>query len=533
MEQSIDAVTNSTIESESLRSRRRKQLIAEFLSISYIHITNYEDNQEINDRIQVYQRRILEIFETIPSNHTQDIQINAIFNEIHRLGLSESLHISIERERESVAREVRDEFRLHSKESVSEDTISERMVDLRQICYDVNSPETIEKIREDFPSGNFLFHGTTVRGMAGIIESGELSNFKKLYEAEQKKAEEEGRRPNLLRRNSGYEGISWSFNAVDALPGTRYHLAGFLTSPESALSKDSQLVIPSRPAPFELLQVSSELESRRYYELKVQDEILGPGNGLSDTSIIANLIFYEMSLGKNTGSVVKEFLSKKTELSELVSLLKSNYSVTEDGGIKFSPELSQQKGEVLPPLLVWMQAIIDTGRITQVEGFQDCTDVYQVFQRISPDNYKSFFLEMKRDSRRIQNELQRYEESISSLEIDLSQMYLVVPDTDVEDYLRLLAINGKRPKGILVYESSKVSIENFASKSKGDHEEFTALLRNVVPQGDGAIDYEDQILGLRITPDIRVGHAGHVLKDSALTNKRIVVMAENGNLVVK
>lgn len=560
MEPSIDADTNSTIESESLRSRRRKELIAEFLSIYQLESTidldwpedrdgntdiikdieNFLEKSnkkgiEIEESIRImkeYKERILKIFETIPSNHTQDIQINAILNEIHRLGLSERLVLTIEKEKQRINSEVKTAFQKSIFRPYSESEIEGRLSELTKICYDISSPETSEKIKNDFPSGNFLFHGTSVRGMIDVIYSGELSNFKKLHDAEAKRAEAEGRKPNDLSRNSGYEGISWSFNAVDALPGTRYHLAGFLTSPETVLNNDTQLVIPSRPAPYELLQVSKEIDSKRFYELKIQDEIYGSG-GFSDRSVIENLICYEMSIGNDRSSVIKDFLSKESDLEKLTSIFRSKFTLREGKTVEFSSDLSQQNGEIIPSFLVWVQAIIDSGRISEIEGFENCQNVIEVIDKISTENYRVFFKEMRKDIKYIQNELKDSEEKISSLEVDVSQMYLVVPNEDLENYLRLFAATGKNPKGILVYDSKKISLENFASKSKGDHEEFTALLRHVVPQGDGAIDYEDEILGLKITSDIRVGHAGHVLKDSALTNRKIVVKGEDGNLIIK
>ena len=77
--------------------------------------------------------------------------------------------------------------------------------------------------------------------------------------------------------NSGFEGISWSMDGIDALPGTRGNIAGFLAAPEDVLGGETQLVVPSRPAPYEMLQTSKEVDPRELYTLKNQVETWGDG----------------------------------------------------------------------------------------------------------------------------------------------------------------------------------------------------------------------------------------------------------------
>ena len=115
---------------------------------------------------------------------------------------------------------------------LDKETEYKRILELRKKCIYVGR-ESSDVLSADFDDGNFLYHGTKIKAAIAILNSGQLLNTKALWEREQQKAEAEGRRPNAIKHNSGYEGISWSFNEITALPGDRYHLVGFLASPNT------------------------------------------------------------------------------------------------------------------------------------------------------------------------------------------------------------------------------------------------------------------------------------------------------------
>lgn len=115
-----------------------------------------------------------------------------------------------------------------------------------------------------------MYHGSTVERLEKILQTGGIKNGVALLEDD----------PNInaFDLNSGFEGVSWSLDAIDALPGTRGHIAGFLAAPEDILASDEQLVIPSRPAPYEVLQVKGEIGAEELYQLKNQYETWGDGS---------------------------------------------------------------------------------------------------------------------------------------------------------------------------------------------------------------------------------------------------------------
>ena len=120
-----------------------------------------------------------------------------------------------------------------------------RIAELRRLIVEPDNPEALNRFREDFPSGNFVYHGTEFGRVIEILTSGYLKNVKALKETHGK----------YVPNNSGYEGTSWSLNdEIEALPGDRFHLAGLLGSPEKILDPNQQFTIPSRPSPSELIQ---------------------------------------------------------------------------------------------------------------------------------------------------------------------------------------------------------------------------------------------------------------------------------------
>jgi len=118
---------------------------------------------------------------------------------------------------------------------MSEEDEAEKIKHLRERVIYIKNPEQAKILSEQFPGGNFLYHGTRVEQAIEILESGHLASAGALYEAEEERFKREGGEKRFIRQNSGYEGISWNFNEVGALPGDRYHLVGFLASPQEVL----------------------------------------------------------------------------------------------------------------------------------------------------------------------------------------------------------------------------------------------------------------------------------------------------------
>lgn len=416
---------------------------------------------------------------------------------------------------------------------------SERIRQLRERVIYLTNPEQTRQLASQFPDGNFLYHGTRVEQAIRILESGSLLNVKALLDAEEERVKREGGEKTIIRRNSGYEGISWSFNEINALPGDRYHLVGFLASPQEILTEDQQLAIPSRPAPYELIQINGEIDSRLYYSIKTQLELIsaiGVGERNSVFSNIIQLSLYRKNQAKGgsnpfaKNSLLQNFVNMKLDDTEMSSKLRSLYYLRENGTVELSPDLLQQTSDEIPVAAVWFQSLIDTGRIKNVLGFEDVTTVKQIIERISHDNYGAFLEELRRENQYLEDLIKNEEEKITPISVPVSKMYLVVPSTDLEKYLRVIARCGVQPKGIIVYDHRLVRLENFASTHRGDYEAMTRLIREAIPISNGFIDYK-QILGTEITSDKLAGHKKHVIGERYLDGTGLLKKREGGLVV--
>ncbi len=126
------------------------------------------------------------------------------------------------------------------------------MISSAAIDSDNPNQRRIERIKRDFPSGTFLFHGATTANIVKILQSGFLMNAAAINTSERSD-------------QGGSEGISWSLSDIEALPGTRYHLAGFVAAPEMILADGSQLAMPDRAAPYEMMQIPQKIDAEKFY----------------------------------------------------------------------------------------------------------------------------------------------------------------------------------------------------------------------------------------------------------------------------
>lgn len=422
-----------------------------------------------------------------------------------------------------------------SKNELDKKSEKEKINELKEKCNMLDRQELSKDILKDFPGGNYLYHGTSVEQAIDILDSGYIANVKKMYD-QNKREEKESAIP---RRNSGFEGISWNFNEIGALPGDRYHLVGFLTSPKEILKEDVQLSIPSRPAPHELILINGEIDSNRYYSAKTQQELLASfGLGRSN-SVLSNLIELsnyneeQKKEEKNKyidNSLMEDFRKKEMTDEEMSELLRDKYNIKENGMIEFAVDLLQQVKENIPIGAVWLQLLIDTERIKNIEGFEGVKTVREAISKINTKNLKNIFNELKKDENNIENNIKKEDNKVTALEEDISNMYLVVSDLDLRKWLRVIARCKTQPKGILIYDYKIVRLENFASSHRGDNLDLTKILRKSIPKAEGYIDYEKDVLGTEITDDKLAGHSKHVIGEQYLEKRKSLKIDDSGKI---
>ncbi len=391
------------------------------------------------------------------------------------------------------------------------------------------------RLGKDFPSGNFLYHGTETEQLIKILQSGNLSNAGALYEQEAKTAKAEGRDTELIRRNSGYEGISWSLNAIDALPGDRYHLAGLLASPELVLGKDEQLVIPSRPAINEVLQLALSIDARKFYEAKTQLELYCHVGTFGEANSVFNNLWAVSYYRKNPkrSLVDKPLLyiagRKLAKHKGYVETLREHYTIGTNGLIYLSHNLLGQVDDEIPIAAVWLQAAIDSGRL-QDTVFADKV-LSEIIETMNSKNTDILLRESKKDWEPFEKTMNAAEAKAKHVQASVDKMYLVAARKDLGHWLKVLVRVQHKPLGILLYDDSKVRLENFATSHRGDHAELTRELRSAIPQSKGYIDY-NAVLGVQFTDDMRAGHHHQIIAESHLENRGIIKW-NNGKLIVE
>ncbi|MDB5181916.1 MAG: hypothetical protein JWP13_679 [Candidatus Saccharibacteria bacterium] len=418
----------------------------------------------------------------------------------------------------------------HEAEQAAVDMLRERTTDIANI-----SDAERQGIAADFPSGNFLYHGAEAEQLVQILDSGDLVNAQVLYGREKQAAQAEGRETQFIRRNSGFEGISWSMNGIDALPGDRYHLAGFVAAPETIVADGEQLIIPSRPAPNEVLQISGNIEAGKFYDAKTQYELfMNPGTFGEANSVFGNLVA-AVTWDKDTNSEIRTepmlFEAQRGLLTQpdYEERLRGLYSTGEDGTIHLSPDLLQQIDDEIPVAAVWLQAAVDTGRLkdTIFEGM----GVPEIVTSLDGENMNDISRVLKRDYMPYEQVLNDASRVADEVIVPVENMYFVAPRKDAERWLKVIARSGHMPKGMLLYDDKKIRLENFSSDHRGDHTELTAELQSAITRREGYIDYED-VLGTPFSDDMRTGAVHHVIAEKHLTYRKVIKKSQ-GALIIQ
>lgn len=411
------------------------------------------------------------------------------------------------------------------------DKLLERTVDMTTL----NEVE-IARLSHDFPSGNFVYHGTGTEQLVKILDTGVLANAKALYEREDATAKAEGREAGIVRRNSGFEGVSWSMNGIDALPGDRFHMAGFVAAPEAILSDTMQLAVPSRPAPNEVLQISADVDAREFYDAKTQFELYrNPGMFGETNSVFDNLFSVSMWNKEENRQFRDEpmlYQAKRGLLAQpkYQDQLRELYSVDESGKIRLDPDLSQQIDNEIPVAAVWLQAAIDTGRLKDTQ-FAD-KELPVIIDELNGENIETLIGDSRKDWEQHATVLDEAEKVAGNVEVSVENMYFVAPRKDAEAWLNVMVRSQHKPAGILLYDDKKVRLENFASLHRGDHTELTAELQAAIkPENEGYIYYAD-VLGTEFSDDMRTGHKHQVIAEKHLANRGAIKKVD-GKLMIE
>ncbi|PKL31229.1 hypothetical protein CVV43_03725 [Candidatus Saccharibacteria bacterium HGW-Saccharibacteria-1] len=390
---------------------------------------------------------------------------------------------------------------------------------------DISTITETERLRlsVDFPSGNFLYHGANTATIVEIIKSGAILSGQTL-----------NKQGEARRRNSGHEGVSLSMNGIDALPGDRRHIAGFVAAPEAILGQNEQLAIPSRPAPNEVIQISSEIDANKYYQAKTQYELYRSANASESNSVYSNLVAIKInkdSVGSNFNIKPMLYAAKDGLLSDpnYPDKLREHYELDKNGTIKLKPELLQQKNNEIPVAAVWLQAAIDQNKFDGTEF--NHKNVNEIIDMFDGDNIIDVLKIAKTDWSSSEQILEKYDNINADITLPIEKMYLVAARKDLKSWLKIIATSEHKPAGILLYDHTKVRLENFASDHRGDNDKLTAELQSAITPSDGYIDYSN-VLGKEFNENMRAGHKNQVISEKHLDNRRVVKKIDDKLVIV-
>ena len=126
---------------------------------------------EMQNIIGLVHNYLEEIIELLNSNTPEDVRIwQEYIEELRQWRLNHE-------------KEIRSQFnQFLEQHPLDPDVERIRIAELRKLIVDPDNPEALNHFREDFPSGNFVYHGTKFEQAIKILTSGYLKNVKALKE---------------------------------------------------------------------------------------------------------------------------------------------------------------------------------------------------------------------------------------------------------------------------------------------------------------------------------------------------------------
>lgn len=456
-------------------------------------------------------KMLLDIVRQMPDkldDENKNAKLDKIYQSAERAGLKDVFDKTLESKRNDLASVRVGEVTFNDNAELSEEEL-QKVEALREKVIDLTELEP-GSLAEEFSSGTYLYHGSTVPSIEKIFQTGELKNGVALLEDDPE--------ISAFDINSGFEGVSWSLNGIDALPGTRGHMAGFLAAPENLLGDDTCMVVPSRPAPYEVLQITKGVDPKEFYALKNQLETWGDG-GLSlgernnvDDNLMHMLMYKEGDM-INGYSRVYDY---DGDLS--ASELQKYYKINENGDVTWDDDL-YQKSEV-PPALPWLQSLIDRGIFAKNDlGKLDNVQKVIDYAKSNEDFIRSLIATEREAKKPIFERYEEMQEGAKAIRLPMGQMYFVTSHHDLEDWLKVMARTGAEPKGILLYNDDQVVLENFASQYEGNHKELSYEIGRAI---DVDKDFWKDQMDLDPENTPRSGDKGQVLLESAVKREKVI-----------
>lgn len=243
-------------------------------------------------------------------------------------------------------------------------------------------------------------------------------------------------------------------------------------APENLLRDDTYMVVPSRPAPYEVLQISKGVDPKEFYSLKNQLETWGDGNiSLGERNNVDDNLMHMLMYKE--GDMINGYSRVYDYDGDLSAAeLQKYYKINENGSVIWGDDL-YQKSEV-PPALPWLQSLIDReifakNDLEELDSVQKAVD----YAKSNEDFIRSLIATEREVKKPIFERYEKMQKGAKAIRLPMDQMYFVASHHDLEDWLRVMARTSVQPKGILLYDDNQVILENFASQYEDNHKELS------------------------------------------------------------
>jgi hypothetical protein len=389
---------------------------------------------------------------------------------------------------------------------------------LKNKCFftdEENSTEAIKEIREAFPGGNYLVHGTSTEGALAIIKDGVLKSV-----AEQRKKEK------YARSRGGSNGISFSYDGVGAIPGTPRHMVAFLSSPEMCLDEKTKLVVPYLAAENELQLVSRNYDREKNSQISAQCDFFGLSS-LMGQGVISDYIDLEESLKNETKDSPVEKDLDRIKSGELNMESFQNLYTYENNVLNIDPSINEMN---ISPGLIYADFLLRYTKegIKLGKNLKNITakELYALRKNTPGKQDELIFDMLDKDK-----ELDKDETGIS---IKLEDQVLLVPDRDCEKWLDVLARIDHVPKAIMVYSHiNGPRVPNW-KLPEGHKEKAQQVIEKVLEKADiqiSSVPFE-QILGKDKTPEDFTGKTIKYLKWKTVSQTNEMIKNSDGKIEI-
>ena len=303
----------------------------------------------------------------------------------------------------------------------------------------VASGELTQGLKDVFPSGNYLVHGTSLEGGLAVAadKDGKLKSVAEIRKTDEK-----------FKGKAGFMGVSFSYDGVGALPGTWRHMAMFVTSPELALKDgDKKLVVPYYAANKELQLVGSNYDRNVATYVDSTMDFFGLSNIMGNKGVIHDFIELETPYNTTAGNTPIEKDLKRLKAGEIKPEdITGQYEVVE-GKFKINP--SAMEGQISEGT-IWADYLLKYSEEGRKLG--------KTLADVTPSELVGLHKKTKEDVRGIVRDVERVADVMtggSAASVAIEDTVMFIPRSDVDKWLDVFSRTGKAPRAFVAFSPTE------------------------------------------------------------------------------